>query len=105
VLKGKISDSKLDKLGAVAGKIDDLRNSVKSEVDAIAKAIETWLTEKFKVSASDAELAVQHVRHHLPGALTGIGSDIEGLGGGVHRAEVISAFTAGVGESSIWLRA
>ena len=35
-------------------------------------AIKTWLCERFKISETDAELAVQHLRHNLPSLITGI---------------------------------
>jgi hypothetical protein len=81
-LKGKVSDSRLNRVGAVMGGVDSIRNAVKQEVDEIAEAVQSWLTTKFKVSASDAELAIQHLRHNLPEVISGISSDIKGGTGG-----------------------
>jgi hypothetical protein len=77
-----VSDARLQRVAAVTGGVDAIRNAVKQEVDEIAKAVQGWLTQKFKVSASDCELAIQHLRHNLPGVISGIKDEIEGASGG-----------------------
>jgi hypothetical protein len=49
--------------------------AIDTTVDKIAAAIKTWLCERFKISETDAELAVQHLRHNLPGLIAGIKSE------------------------------
>ncbi|MGH7468223.1 MAG: hypothetical protein ACRENP_09580 [Longimicrobiales bacterium] len=71
-LKSKIGDKASAELELVGRGVE----AIDSTVDKIAAAIKTWLCERFKISETDAELAVQHLRHNLPGLISGINGEI-----------------------------
>jgi hypothetical protein len=77
LLKGKVGDGKVM---AAAGKVGAVVDGIDKKVDEIAKSIQQWLEQRFKVPASDAELAVQHVRYNLPSLIFGIQSAARGTG-------------------------
>jgi hypothetical protein len=71
-LQGKVGDGKIM---TAAKKVGGVVESIDKQVDQIALAIQKWLVDKFDFSASDAELAVQHVRYNLPPLIYGIQSE------------------------------
>jgi hypothetical protein len=71
-LQGKVGDGKIM---TAAKKVGGVVESIDKQVDQIALAIQKWLVDKFNFSASDAELAVQHVRYNLPPLIYGIQSE------------------------------
>jgi hypothetical protein len=77
LLKSKVGDGRVLK---AATKVGGAVESIDKKVDEIAKTIQQWLEQRFNISPSDAELAVQHVRYNLPSLITGIGSAASGTG-------------------------
>ena len=76
-LQGKVGNSKLGgKALTAAKKVGGVVESIDRTVDEIAVTIQKWLVDKFHISASDAELAVQHVRYNLPPLIYGIQDEI-----------------------------
>lgn len=57
-----------NKLGAV--------DAIDKAINQISLAIQKWLVAKFNFSASDVELAIQHIRYNLPSLISGIQSEL-----------------------------
>jgi hypothetical protein len=76
-LQGKVGSGKVMK---AATKVGGLVEGIDKQVNDIAKAIQEWLVGKFNVAASDAELAVQHVRYNLPTLIKEIVNEITSTG-------------------------
>ena len=77
LLQSKVGDSKLGgKWLTAAKKVGGVVESIDRTVDEIAVAIQKWLVDKFHISPSDAELAVQHVRYNLPPLIYGIQDEL-----------------------------
>ncbi|HEV2441892.1 MAG TPA: hypothetical protein VGT07_05180 [Steroidobacteraceae bacterium] len=66
------------KVMKAAKKVGGLVEGIDQEVNSIAKSIQEWLVGKFNMSASTAELAVQHVRYNLPGLISDIKDELAG---------------------------
>lgn len=77
LLESKVGNSNLGgKAVSAAKKVGGVVESIDRTVDQIAAAIQKWLVDKFHISPSDAELAVQHVRYNLPPLINGIQDEL-----------------------------
>jgi hypothetical protein len=73
LLQGKVGDGKIM---TAATKVGGAVDAIDKQVNEIALAIQQWLVGKFNISASDAELAVQHVRYNVPALIYGIQGEV-----------------------------
>ncbi len=76
-LQGKVGSGKVMK---AATKVGGVVEGIDQEVNKIALSIQEWLVGKFNVAASDAEIAVQHVRYNLPALIKAIVDEITSTG-------------------------
>ncbi|MDE2262147.1 MAG: hypothetical protein KGL45_06470 [Gammaproteobacteria bacterium] len=73
MLQGKVGDGRIM---TAAAKVGGAVEAIDKQVNEIALAIQQWLVDKFNISASDAELAVQHVRYNVPALIYGIQGEV-----------------------------
>jgi hypothetical protein len=95
-LQGKVGSGKIMK---AATKVGGLVEGIDKQVNEIAKTIQEWLVGKFNVAASDAELAVQHVRYNLPTLIKEIVSEITSTGKSGDMKAVASGLVTAVSKS------
>ncbi|HEX5462134.1 MAG TPA: hypothetical protein VFX20_19365 [Steroidobacteraceae bacterium] len=95
-LQGKVGSGKIMK---AATKVGGLVEGIDKQVNEIAKTIQEWLVGKFNVAASDAELAVQHVRNNLPTLIKEIVSEITSTGKSGDIKELASGLVTAVSKS------
>jgi hypothetical protein len=93
LLKGKVGDGKI--VGAAttaAGGVESITNTV----DQIALAIQKWLVDKFNISPSDVDLAIQHVRYNLPKLIYGVQSEVQKQAGDFGLTGIASGLYTGI---------
>ena len=95
-LQGKVGSGKVMK---AATKVGGLVEGIDKQVNEIAKAIQEWLVGKFNVAASDAELAVQHVRYNLPTLIKEIVNEITSTGKSGDIKDLASGLVTAVSKS------
>jgi len=95
-LQGKVGSGKVMK---AATKVGGLVEGIDKQVNEIAKSIQEWLVGKFNVAASDAELAVQHVRYNLPTLIKEIVNEITSTGKSGDMKELASGLVTAVSKS------
>ena len=95
-LQGKVGSGKVMK---AATKVGGLVEGIDKQVNEIAKTIQEWLVGKFNVAASDAELAVQHVRYNLPTLIKEIVNEITSTGKSGDIKELASGLVTAVSKS------
>lgn len=95
-LQGKVGSGKVMK---AATKVGGLVEGIDKQVNEIAKTIQEWLVGKFNVAASDAELAVQHVRYNLPTLIKEIVSEITSTGKSGDIKDLASGLVTAVSKS------
>jgi hypothetical protein len=95
-LQGKVGSGRVMK---AATKVGGLVEGIDKQVNEIAKSIQEWLVGKFNVAASDAELAVQHVRYNLPTLIKEIVSEITSTGKSGDIKDLASGLVTAVSKS------
>lgn len=76
-LQKKVGSSNVGgKVVTAAKKVGGVVERIDKTVDDIAASIQKWLVDRFHISPSDAELAVQHVRYNLPPLIYGIQDEL-----------------------------
>ena len=80
-LKNKVVTALQGKVGkgrilTAATKVGDAAEGIEKEVNDIARSIQEWLVNRFKISPSTADLAVQHVRYNLPELIKAIKDEV-----------------------------
>jgi hypothetical protein len=65
------------KIVSAAKKVGGVVDTVEQSVDAVARAVQDWLVDKFDFAPSDVELAIQHVRYNLPPLISDIHGELQ----------------------------
>lgn len=95
-LQGKVGKGKIM---TAATKVGNLVEGIDKQVNQIALSIQEWLVGKFNVAASDAELAVQHIRYNLPTLVKAIVDEVTSTGKSGDIKDLASGLVAAVSKS------
>src|SRR5262249_45071522 len=88
-----------DKAGSKVGEAVSGIASVEggdSVIEPICKSVKEWVTKKFHVSESDADLAIQHIRYNLPALISSIKDELAKTGSSFGLTGVASGLYTGV---------
>jgi hypothetical protein len=95
-LQGKVGKGKIM---TAATKVGGLVEGIDKQVNQIAVSIQEWLVGKFNVAASDAELAVQHIRYNLPTLVKAIVDEVTSTGKSGDIKDLASGLVTAVSKS------
>jgi hypothetical protein len=95
-LQGKVGKGKIM---TAATKVGNLVEGIDKQVNEIALSIQEWLVGKFNVAASDAELAVQHIRYNLPTLVKAIVDEVTSTGKSGDIKDLASGLVTAVSKS------
>ena len=95
-LQGKVGKGKIM---TAATKVGNLVEGIDKQVNQIALSIQEWLVGKFNVAASDAELAVQHIRYNLPTLVKAIVDEVTSTGKSGDIKDLASGLVTAVSKS------
>ncbi|MGH8296194.1 MAG: hypothetical protein ACRETZ_11975 [Steroidobacteraceae bacterium] len=95
-LQGKVGSGKIMQAATEVGGVVE---GIDKQVNEIAHSIQEWLVGKFNVAASDAELAVQHVRYNLPMLVKAIVGEITSHGKSGEIKNIASGLVTAVSKS------
>jgi len=96
LLQSKVGDGKIM---AAATKVGGVVEAIDKKVDDIARAVQKWLVDKFNVSPSDAELAIQHLRYNLPSLINGIQGEVRKTASDFPLSGIASGLYTGITKS------
>ncbi|MHB8815120.1 MAG: hypothetical protein ACYDAE_17860 [Steroidobacteraceae bacterium] len=95
-LQGKVGQGKIM---TAATKVGGLVEGIDKQINQIAASIQEWLVGKFNVAASDAELAVQHIRYNLPTLVKAIVDEVTSTGKSGDIKDLASGLVTAVSKS------